>query len=116
MRWKLLLLYLLIIGVAFYVVAASLIQLVGDYMFSQRVQEEQRIAEELAISVAYDLADQDAGALYESAVTASREYGGRVLVLDAYGTVQADAFSQLNGARLEHPEVVAVLSGEKSSA
>ena len=44
MRWKLLLLYLLIIGVAFYVVAASLIQLVGDYMFSQRVQEEQRIA------------------------------------------------------------------------
>ncbi|HIU45861.1 MAG TPA: HAMP domain-containing protein [Candidatus Fimadaptatus faecigallinarum] len=116
MRWKLLLLYLLIIGVAFYVVAASLIQLVGDYMFSQRVQEEQRIAEELAISVASDLADQDAGALYESAVTASREYGGRVLVLDAYGTVQADAFSQLNGARLEHPEVVAVLSGEKSSA
>ena len=49
-------------------------------------------------------------------MTASREYGGRVLVLDAYGTVQADAFSQLNGARLEHPEVVAVLSGEKSSA
>lgn len=115
-RWKMLVLYMLIIGVAFYVAAASLIQIVGDYLFTQRVQEEQRISEELAVSVADRLAAQDGQALYEAAVTASREYGGRTLILDAYGTVQADAFSQLNGTRLEHPEVVAVLSGARSSA
>ena len=116
MRWKLLLLYMLIIGLAFYVVAASLINLVGDYLFSQRVEQGQAVAERLAIAAASDLRDQDGRALYERAEAAAAEYGGRVLVLDAYGTVQADAYGQLVGARLGHPEIAAVLSGRLPSA
>ena len=116
MRWKLLLLYMLIIGVAFYVVAASLINLVGDYLFSQRVEQGQAVAERLAIAAASDLRNQDGRALYERAEAAAGEYGGRVLVLDAYGTVQADAYGQLVGARLGHPEIAAVLSGRLPSA
>lgn len=108
--------YILIIGVAFYVIATSLIQLVGDYLCTLRVQEQQRISEELAISAAPLLDAHDGRLLYDAVVEASREYGGRALVLDAYGTVQADAFSRLNGSRLGHPEVVAVLSGGQSSA
>ena len=40
--------YLLIIAVAFSVVGVSLIQLVGEYMFNQRIKEDQRIADSLA--------------------------------------------------------------------
>ena len=47
-RWRILIAYLLIISIAFSVVAVSLIQLVGDYLFKQRVRDDQRIAENLA--------------------------------------------------------------------
>ena len=108
--------YMLMIGVAFYIVAASLIDLVGDYMLDMRVREEQQIAERLAIELTPALREGDGNALYEAAKAASREYGGRVLVLDAYGAVQADAFSLLNGAQLDHPEVKAVLGGGRACA
>ncbi len=112
MRWRLLLLYMLMVGVAFYVVAASLINLVGNYMLDQRAQDERAISEHIAITMADKLNAQDGQALYDAAVDASREHGGRVLVLDAYGTVQADSYSLLNGTQLKHPEVVAVLGGK----
>ena len=112
MRWRLLLLYMLMVGVAFYVVAASLINLVGNYMLDQRAQDERAISERIAITMADKLNAQDGQAIYDAAVDASREHGGRVLVLDAYGTVQADSYSLLNGTQLKHPEVVAVLGGK----
>ena len=34
-----------------------------------------------------------------------------MLVLDRYGVVQVDAYSQLNGRRFENAEVVSVLNG-----
>ena len=40
--------YLLIIVTAFCLVGVSLIQLVGEYLFNQRVREEERVTEELA--------------------------------------------------------------------
>ena len=115
MRWRLLLLYMLMVGVAFYVVAASLINLVGNYMLDQRAQDERAISERIAITMADKLNAQDGQAIYGAAVDASREHGGRVLVLDAYGTVQADSYSLLNGTQLKHPEVVAVLGGKASA-
>lgn len=114
-RWRLFLLYMIMIGVAFYVVAASLINLVGNYMLDQRAQDEQAVSERIAITMADRLRAQDGQELYSAAVSASREYGGRVLVLDAYGTVQADAYSLLNGTQLKHPEVMAVLGGKASA-
>ena len=115
MRWRLLLLYMLVIGVAFYVVAASLVNLVGDYMLDQRASDEQAVSEQLAITMADALYDQDGQALYDAAAEASRKYGGRVLVLDTYGTVQADAYSLLNGTQLKHPEVQSVLGGKSQA-
>ena len=56
--------YLLIICVAFYVVTASLIKLVGEYLFSQKVSDEQRIAGELAASISEPLDAKDAERLY----------------------------------------------------
>ena len=112
-RWKILIAYLLIISIAFSVVAATLIQLVGDYMFNQRVRDDQRIAQNLASIMAEALFSLDAGAMYVNALDASSEGASRVLVLDRYGVVQVDAYSQLNGRRFENAEAVAALtSGE----
>ena len=70
---------------------------------------------EAVLILAVNLNAQDGQAIYDAAVDASREHGGRVLVLDAYGTVQADSYSLLNGTQLKHPEVVAVLGGKASA-
>ena len=107
--------YLLIICVAFSVVTASLIRLVGEYLFTQKLTSEQRIAEELAASLAEPLASWDADALYAGVLEASQSTGGRVLVLDSYGVVQADTYSEYNGAQLRRVEVASVLSGDGSS-
>ncbi len=103
--------YLLIICVAFYVVTASLIRLVGEYLFSQKVSDEQRIAGELAAAISEPLEAKDAERLYSDVLAMSEATGGRVMVLDLYGVVQADTYSEYNGTRLLRSEVAAVLSG-----
>lgn len=96
-------------------VAVSLIQLVGDYLFTQRVRDDQRIAENLAEQMNEPLLALDAGAMYESALSFSREYDSRVMVLDPYGVVQVDADSVMNGTRFASAEVSSVLSGAKNA-
>ena len=103
--------YLLIICVAFYVVTASLIRLVGEYLFSQKVSDEQRIAGELAAVIAEPLNAKDAERLWLDVVSLSESTGGRVMVLDLYGVVQADTYCEYNGMRLMRSEVAQVLSG-----
>ena len=89
-RWKILIAYLLIISIAFSVVAATLIQLVGDYMFNQRVRDDQRVAENLSSIMGEALFSLDVSAMLASAADASSEGLSRVLVLDRYGVVQVE--------------------------
>ena len=103
--------YLLIIVVAFLVVAASLIRLVGEYLFSQKVREEQRVTENLAQQLSGYLVEDDAMGLYQAVATASQGVT-RVMVVDLLGVVQADGYSEFNGRRLELGEVAATLSGQ----
>lgn len=109
--------YLLIICVAFYVVSTSLIRLVGEYLFSQKVREEQRVTEDLAARMAGYLAGDDAEGMYRVAQEAaqSAQAETRVLVVDQLGVVQADAQSEYNGNRLNLREVALVLAGENSA-
>ena len=44
--------YLLIIAVAFTVVAVSLVRLVGDYLFNQQMKDDQRVAQNIAAALA----------------------------------------------------------------
>ena len=103
--------YLLIICVAFLVVAASLIRLVGEYLFSQKVREEQRVTDNLALQLSGYLAEDDALGLYRAVAAASQDVT-RVMVVDLVGVVQADGHSEYNGRRLELGEVAATLSGQ----
>ena len=113
-RWRLSIAYLLIIGVAFSVVGVSLFQLVGEYLFNQRIKEDQRFAESLAEQLREPLDRMDAAALLRLSQEACADGGGRVLVLDPYGVVQSDTRSALNGTRFETLEAARVLSGGAS--
>ena len=103
-------------GVSYYAVATSLIGLVGDYLFDDRMRQDRANTAKLAAEVSpLYLASQTAEihALLESA---SVELGGRMMVLDMSGKVQADSLRELNGSRMETSEVASVLSlGEKTA-
>ena len=102
---------MLIIVVAFCAVAFSLIQLVGENLFTQRVRDDQRIAESLSEQIGAPLVALDIDALLALARSTAEENSARVLVLDPYGVVQADTESALTGTRLANREVASVLSG-----
>lgn len=106
--------YLLIVCAAFYVVAASLIRLVGEYLFTQKVREEQRITQELADDMAPAFLNLDAEKLFLDAVKAGEENAGRILILDNFGVVQADSYSEYNGMQFRRSEVASVLGGAQS--
>lgn len=107
--------YLLIICVAFFFVSTSLIGMVGEYLFAQKVQNEQQITDQLAQEVAASLFEKDAQALYDFALSKSDQYDARIMVVDAYGVVQSDAYSEYNGRRLELGEVADALSSGEST-
>ncbi len=96
---------------AFSVIGFSVIQLMGEYLFTQRTRDDQRIAEGLAEEFSAYLVAFDAQALYSRAVEAARAQQGRVLVLDALCVVQADTASEMNGQRFITAEIDEVLKG-----
>ena len=113
-RWKIVFAYLLIILTAFTAVAVSLIQLVGENLFTQRIRDDQRIAESLSEQAGEALVALDIGGLTEIARGIADENAGRMLVVDQYGVVQYDTRSLLSGTRFYNQEVAGVLSGELS--
>jgi len=100
--------------VAFCVIGFSLIQLVGEYLFTQRTRDDQRIAEALAEEFGAYLPAANVDGMYATAVQTAREEQSRVLVLDRLCTVQVDSSSQLNGQRFITAEIGNVLGGEAS--
>ncbi|MBO4884165.1 MAG: HAMP domain-containing protein [Clostridia bacterium] len=96
--------------VSFYIVSATLIRLVGEYLFNQKADDELSAAVALSAAAEAPLCDRDADALWALARDHAGE-SGRVLVLDLYGTVQADSLSQLNGTRFSRREAASVLNG-----
>lgn len=106
--------YLLIVVVAFSSVAVSLIQLVGEYLFTQRTKDDQRIAEALSEQIGESLVALDIDNMLSLARGTAQENAGRVLVLDIYGVVQLDTDSQITGTRFPNREVINVLNGVES--
>ncbi|HML46525.1 MAG TPA: ATP-binding protein [Clostridia bacterium] len=101
--------FLCIIGTAFYFIATSLTQLVGDYLFESKIRSERAKAEELAVTLAPYCAAGDADRLYTQMVEAGRQLGGRLVVLDMDAKAQVDTYSEYNGMRLSFPEVLDIV-------
>ena len=102
--------FLLIVGVSYYLVATSLIGLVGDSLFSDRMRQDHAAADHLAAELGPLYAARDMETAQQLMETAGGELGGRLMLLDQSGKVQLDTFCELNGSRLELPEVVSVVA------
>ena len=89
--------------------ANSLTNMVGDYLFEQRIRTDGASVESLAVRIAPLLERSDTDTLYEQLTNAGGELGGRLLVLDRDGKVQVDTYAALNGVRVTYPEVTSVL-------
>ena len=101
--------FLLIVGLSFFAMAGSLSSMVGDYLFNQRIRTDRNGLESLAVQIARDVDNSDVAALRERLSVAAGEMGGRVLLLDENGKVQVDSYGEMNGRRLQYPEVANVL-------
>jgi two-component system OmpR family sensor kinase len=108
-RWRVLLAFLLIIGLSFLVMAGTLTNMLGRYLFEQRIRADRASLEKWAVQAAPFLYVGDMDALSQTVAKAAEELSGRVLLLDADGKVQLDSFHQVYGARLQYPQVVSIL-------
>ncbi len=103
-------------GVSYYVVAASLIGLVGDYLFDDRMRQDRSNVNRLAEEVAPMYLMAETLQMQTLLENATSDLGGRLMVLDMSGKVQADSHRELNGSRMEVPEVTAILSLGETNA
>lgn len=113
-RWKITIAYLLIIVIAFCVIGVSLIQLVGEYLFTQRIHDDQRITEALSQQIGDDMVDFDVQKIYHTIMETAQSEQSRILVMDPLCVIQADTQSELNGQRLITQEISNVLSGKSA--
>ena len=115
-RWKILLAFLFIIGVAFAVTVSSLTELVSNYLYTQRTRQDSLAVEKLSTTLAPLFQSASSDALTEEIASAAGEMGGRLLLVDEDGKVQYDSFGKMYGTRLALPEVTAILVGGDNTA
>ncbi len=108
-RWKILLAFLLVVGLSFYMIASLLTGLVSDYLFEQRIRQDSLSVEKLATTLAPFFSLADTESLQLELLSAGGEMGGRLLLVDAEGKVQLDSYGTLLGVRLQLPQVISVL-------
>ncbi|MBR6187152.1 MAG: HAMP domain-containing protein [Clostridia bacterium] len=83
--------------------------MVGGSLFEQRIRTDRASLETLATRIAPLMAESDAQALHTQLLAAGGEMGGRVLLLDKNGKVQMDSYGEIQGERLEYPEIANIL-------
>ena len=101
--------FFFIIGLSFLLMASTLINMLGDYLFDVRIQGDRAGLEKWAVQAAVELSSGNAKGIDTVVKKAGAELGGRVLLLDQDGKVQADSFQTAMGRRLHYPEVVSIL-------
>ncbi len=106
----------MVVVLSFGVVTVMTSAIVENSLVQRRVSDCLQAVNDFSVSISYDLSVNDARDLYASAVKKGLELSGRVLVLDRYGIVQVDSFSNLNGAQLPLREVLEVLGGTKEAS
>lgn len=89
----------------------SIVRVLEAFLVSERVKEQAAQTDAFAVQAAPYLANFDAQGMYELCYQNGGNIGGRVIILDDAGVVQADGLSLLNGQRLTHNEISGILAG-----
>lgn len=100
------------IGISFYLVAASTIGLMGDSLFKDTIRQQMSSVSQLAVTLGEHIGRETADAFYQRLEQAARQSGGRLLVVDMDGKVIYDTFNERCGTLLSLGEVHSVLRGE----
>ena len=88
--------------------------MVGGSLFEQRIRTDRASLETLATRISPLVENSDAQALHAQLLSAGGELGGRVLLLDQNGKVQMDSYGEMQGERLQYPEIANILvKGQK---
>ena len=86
----------------------------GDYLFDDRMRQDRASTNKLAVEITPLYLSSRTNDLQQALEASSHDLGGRMLVLDMSGKVQADSQREMNGSRMEVAEVASILSmGEK---
>ncbi|NLX82500.1 MAG: cell wall metabolism sensor histidine kinase WalK [Clostridiales bacterium] len=101
--------FFFIIGLSFLLMASTLINMLGDYLFDVRIQGDRAGLEKWAVQAVDDLSRGSASGIDAVVRKAGAELGGRVLLLDKDGKVQSDSYQTAMGQRLHYPEVTSIL-------
>ena len=115
-RWRLLLAFLMIIGLSFALMSSRLTGYVSNYLYEQRIRQDSLSVERLASTAAPLFVSASGDAMNDALLSGAGELGGRLLAIDLDGKVQYDSHGQLPGTRLQLPEVLAILTGGQTSA
>ena len=110
------LVFLVIIGVSFAVMASRLTGFVEEYLYQQRIRQNSLSLERLATTVAPLFQSAASDAVNETISQSAGEMGGRLIVVDQDGKIQFDSFSTLLGTRLQLREVTDVIAGSENSS
>ena len=113
---RFIIIYLILAGVILGVVSVIVFSMVENYVVSERINQEMTEINTLSVRITPYVETSDAQSLYSLLYEAGKELGGRFLVLNNSGIVQADSFSSLNATRIATREVGDVLTGQKSLA
>lgn len=103
------------IGVSFYMAARLTVHLVGDSMFQDTVRREMVSVSQMATQLSVEMENETADTFYLRLLEAARLCGGRLLVVDTDGKVQADTYDERVGTRLSLSEMTAVIHGEQDA-
>lgn len=85
-------LVLVVLLLTFVIVSFSVSRIIGVHLVSEQVENTARIMDQIAVQAAAPFASSDAEGLEKICEQNWKEYGGRVLILDTNGVVQADSF------------------------
>ncbi|MBR5288218.1 MAG: HAMP domain-containing histidine kinase [Clostridia bacterium] len=86
--------------------------LVGDSMFRDTVRRQMADVSQLAAQFGAEMEYETADTFYLRLLEAARSSGGRLLIVDPDGKVQADTYDAVVGSRLAISEMWSVLGGE----
>lgn len=115
-RWRFIIIYLVLVTAVFGIISVAVSSLVWDYLSKQRIDAMERDVTSIAVQVAPYLRQNDASEMYNIVSESSKNLGGRILVLSDSGIVQTDSFSELNGVRRTEKEVNDILYGRNSAS
>ena len=88
------------------------VHLVGESLFRDTVRRQMADVSELAFEFCSEMENETADTFYLRLLEAARSSGGRLLVVDQDGKVQADTFDEVTGERLALSEMWSVLDGK----